>query len=87
MKTVVSVQYQSKKDPEGFSAREYTYYSVVELTEGDVIMVPVKNGSSIAKVCRTDMSDSDISDSVRPYMRTIEQLVRADKLPEVIAND
>ena len=77
---VVAVQFQSKSDPEGFAGREYTYYSKVPLTVGDVILAPTKKGDTIVRVCRTDMADSDIDESVKPYMRTIEELIRPGDL-------
>jgi hypothetical protein len=73
---IVSVQFQNKNNPEEFTGREYTYFSEVELVEGDIILAPTKNGESAVRVCRVNMSDSEISDSVRPYMKTIEKLVR-----------
>jgi hypothetical protein len=76
--SIVSVQFQSKNNPEEFAGREYTYFSNVELAEGDVVMAPTKNGQGVVRVCRADMADEDIDDKVRPFMRTIEELVRPE---------
>ena len=75
---IVAVQFQDRQNPEGFSGREYTYYSNVEVAVGDIILAPTKNGRGIVRVCRTDMDDTDIPENARPYMRTIEELVRPE---------
>jgi hypothetical protein len=76
---IVSVQFQSKKDPTGFAGREYTYFSKVELNEGDIIYAPTKTGDGLVRVSRVNVADSEISDSVRPFMRTIEELRKPEK--------
>ena len=75
---IVAVQFQDKKSPDEFAGREYSYYSKVPLSVGDVILAPTKKGATFVRVCRTDMADSDIDDNVKPYMRTIEELVRPE---------
>jgi hypothetical protein len=54
----------------------------VELAVGDIVIVPTKNGQGVVRVCRTDMDDEDIDDKVRPFMRTIEELVRPEDVAE-----
>jgi len=79
---IVAVQFQSKNNPEGFSGQEHTYYSNVTLAEGDVIYAPVKTGRSVVRVSRIGVKDSEISERVRPFMRTIETLERPEQPTE-----
>lgn len=78
--SIVAVQFQDKRNPEEFSGRAYSYFSNVELTVGDVIIAPSKNGNAVVRVCRTDMKDSEIDERVMPYMKTIEELIRPEDL-------
>jgi hypothetical protein len=76
---IVSVQFENKKDPQGFTGREYTYFSNVELNEGDVIYAPTKSGEGLVRVCRVNVADSEIDEKVRPFIRTIEELKKPEK--------
>ena len=78
--SIVAVQFQNKSKPEEFSGREYTYFSDVKLEVGEVILAPTKTGMSVVRVCRTDMTDSDIDERVMPFMRTIESKLTPDDL-------
>jgi hypothetical protein len=71
---IVTVQFQNKKDPQGFAGREYTYFSKVDLNEGDIIFAPIKSGEGLVRVCRVNVADSEIDDKVRSFIRTIEEL-------------
>jgi len=73
---IIAVQFKDKNDPGKFGKREYTYYAKVDLSVGDVIIVPTINGTGIARVSRVDVKRSEIDVRVEPNMRTIEEIVR-----------
>lgn len=55
---LVKVQYG--KD-EGFSSREYTYYTEEPLKVGDVVTVPIRDTTSIARVSHIDVPELEIA--------------------------
>ena len=58
--SIVKVQYYSETTGE-LSAREYTYYSVDNLQVGDIVIVPVRDTTSKAKVSAVDVPESEIA--------------------------
>lgn len=74
MSNIVGVQFQSKFNPNEFSGREYNYLTAIELSEGDIVVVPTKNGDGIAKVVSIDVPDSKIDERIMPLLKTIERL-------------
>lgn len=82
--SIVAVQFPDRNNPEEFSGREYTYFSNVPLEVGDVIVAPTKRGNGIVRVVRTDMKEADLDESILPFMRTIEELVRPEDLEGLV---
>ena len=72
---IISVQFQSKLNPEEFAGREYTYYINGTVEVGDIILVPTKNGTGTAIVYRTDMKESDITEDIKPFIKTIDEII------------
>ncbi len=52
------------------SSREYIYWSVDTLTLGDIVLVPVPDGTARAKVISVDVSEHAIR-AFRDKMKTI----------------
>jgi hypothetical protein len=75
-KKVIKVQFKDKKDPSVFNGHEFTYYSTVDLSVGDIIIVPTRYGNSVAQVARTDVKPSEIDKSIERYMLTITEIKR-----------
>lgn len=65
---IVAAQFMGEYDFEG---REYTYYSEVDLQPGDIIRVQAGKGTGIVRISRIDLDDSEISEKVKPFMKTI----------------
>ena len=78
--SIIAVRFQSKKKPDEFTEREYTYYADVPFTVGEIILAPTSKGTAVVRVCRTDMTDADIDDNIRPYIRTIEERVKPNDM-------
>ena len=55
---IVSVQFQSKQNPEVFSGREYSYYTAIPLNVGDIVVVPTKTREGKAKVTKIGIRES-----------------------------
>ena len=81
--SIVAVQFRNNYNLEMFSVAKYLYYSNVDLSVGDIIVVPTKNGSGVVRVCQTDMKDSEIDERVKPYMLTIEEFVSPEDMNHV----
>ena len=77
---IISVQFRADSKTDGdhpeYRGREYSYFADVDV--GDEIVVPTKNGQGVARVCRTDVKESQIDERVMPYMRTIEKIVKPE---------
>ena len=71
-KKIIAVQYRDPKT-NIFRGREYTYFSTVDLSVGDIIIVPVGQGTSVARVCNIDVSESKVDERI---MKTINEVVR-----------
>jgi hypothetical protein len=81
-KQYIAVQFRSDSDMGGgiFEGRQYTYCFDPEdgatIDVGDIICVPTKHGEGVARVCRTDVKESEIDERIMPYIRTISSVVR-----------
>ncbi len=71
---IVSVKFQSKKNPEEFSGREYSYFTQIPLEIGDVVVAPTKGGGSAAIVSRTGILESELTIDAK-LLRTIESKI------------
>lgn len=82
MKTnIVTVQYKSHYTGE-FAGKEYSYFTANRLAVGDIVEVPARDSTSLARVARIDVEEREIS-SIREYMKTITGLpIPPDKLEE-----
>jgi len=67
---IVSVVYQSENDPEEFGSRAYSYYTEISLEVGDLVYVPVKDTTKVAKVVEINISESKIDE--RYTLKTIK---------------
>ncbi|WP_418710783.1 hypothetical protein [Allofournierella sp.] len=68
---IVAVQYEARMEPGVFGGREYTYFAEVPLQMGDVVHVPTKFGSSLARVVRVGIPEYRVDDKVKQIMRHI----------------
>ena len=75
---IVSVVFQSKRDPKEFGGREYSYNTAIPLNVGDIVIVPTKNGESKAKVVQKHISESELSFDPG-LLKTIESLAAEDE--------
>jgi len=77
---IVAVQFKDRKDPDNFAGREYTYFTKVDLSVGDVIVAPVGKGSGTVRVSRVNVRDSEIDERIMPKMRTIEKFIKPEEV-------
>ena len=49
MSNIVSVQFEDKFKPGEFSGRTYNYRTAIDVSVGDIVIVPTANGDGIAK--------------------------------------
>lgn len=47
---IISVKYEDNFYPKTFCGREYSYYSDIEVSIGDIVEAPTKYGTSVALV-------------------------------------
>lgn len=84
-KQIVSVRYKSKYG-DGYSERNYIYYSEIPLKVGQIINAPTKNGASEAKVSRVNVDESEIPAILRGCLKTITKddlLLDAERMPQM----
>ncbi len=71
MKTnIVCVKYEDSIYKKTFSGREYSYYTIVPLKKGDIVIAPTKNGISNALVTSVDVPKEKI-ESIKDVLKTI----------------
>ena len=79
---VVTVQYLSSFDGT-FRGREYCYFAACKLTVGDVVRVPIKFGTSIAKVSRINVPVWEIERFKNEVKTILGRALPADQIPKV----
>lgn len=73
MKTnIVTVQYKSHYTGE-FTGKEYSYFTANRLAVGDIVEVPARESTSLARVARIDVDEREIA-KIRDYMKTITSI-------------
>jgi len=82
MSDLISVQYQSKTGPGKYGGREYTYRcALAGAAVGDLVMAPVKDGFSIARVSAVDIPESGVDERIMPMLKTIEKRWKPEQAP------
>lgn len=75
---IIAVKYEDKFIPRTFGGKSYSYFTILELNEGDIVKAPTQYGISIARVSRTNIPEDEIKD-IKPYMKTITQKINRDR--------
>ena len=75
---IISVKYEYKFIPRTFGGKSYSYFTILELNEGDIVKAPTQYGISIARVSRINIPKEEIKD-IKPYMKTITQKINRDR--------
>jgi len=73
MSNLVSVQYQSKDDPELYAGREYTYIAGIDLSVGELVIAPVGKDESVARVSAVNVPESKVDERIMPLLKTIQK--------------
>lgn len=68
---IVTVQYESKMMPGEFGGKTYSYYTTVPLKVGNIVKVPTKSGTSLARVAQIGIEEHRVAPELRKVMRTI----------------
>ena len=83
MNNIVGVKFQSKTNPEVFHGREYSYFTAIELSVGDIVVVPTSNGDGIAQVTSVNVPESKVDERILPILKTIERRYEPDAEKEI----
>ena len=71
MKTkIVTVKYADEFSKKVFSGRAYSYYTIIELKVGDLVLAPTKYGSRVARVSEINVPEESIK-HIKNYMKLI----------------
>jgi hypothetical protein len=73
-KSLVSVQYESKQEPGTFGGKPYTYIAGINLSVGDIVVAPVGQSKTKARVHEINVPESKVDERVMPHLKTIEKL-------------
>ncbi|MCL2357612.1 MAG: hypothetical protein FWC70_10785 [Defluviitaleaceae bacterium] len=76
--SIVLVKFQSKKNPDDFSGKEYSYIAGIPLNVGDIVKVPTANGFGIGKVVEIDVPSNKIGCPLDKLKR-IQHLANLDE--------
>ena len=85
---IVQVQFQSKHNKDLFAGREYSYYAAIPLKLDDIVAVPTKHGTGVAKVTKVNVSPDDVGCDIR-LLKSVESLAeeKAPKESQPTIND
>lgn len=75
---IIAVKYENKFIPRTFGGKSYSYFTKLELNEGDIVKAPTQYGISIARVSRINIPEDEIKD-IKPYMKTITKRINRDR--------
>lgn len=75
---IIAVKYEDKFVPKTFSGKSYSYFSNINLNEGDIVEAPTQYGTSIARVSRINISEDEIQ-KIKPYMKTITKKINKER--------
>ncbi len=67
---IVGVKFESKYQRGAFKGREYSYFTKLDLKEGDIVDCPTRFGPSIGMVTRTDIKEEEI-EKIRNFIKNI----------------
>ena len=71
MKTkIVTVKYADDIYKKVFSGRSYSYYTIIELKVGDLVLAPTKYGVQVARVSEINVPEESIK-NIKNYMKLI----------------
>lgn len=77
-KNIISVKYENQFIPRTFGGKSYSYFTNIEVDVGDIVEVPTKYGTSIARVSKINISEDEIK-KIKPYMKTINRKINRDR--------
>lgn len=80
----VGVKYEDEHWPRTFKGGEYSYYTELNLEEGDIVEAPTRYGSSYAKVTRINIPEEEIED-IKPSIKEITR--KLDKVKFIYYNE
>lgn len=69
---IINVQFKNKVSP-GFGGRKYSYRTNLGVAVGDVVKVPTRGDSGIAKVTDTNVPESAIAPHILPLLKTVTE--------------
>lgn len=75
---IIAVKYEDKFIPRTFGGKLYSYFTTLELNEGDIVKAPTQYGISIARVSKINIPEDEIKD-IKPYMKTITKKINRDR--------
>ena len=67
---IVGIKFESKQVPKTFEGREYSYFTTLDLKEGDIVECITKFGPSIGMVTTINVPEEKI-EKIREYMKNI----------------
>ena len=73
---IIGVKYEDNFSPKTFSGKSYSYYSIIPLEIGDIVVAPTQYGGKVAKVYETNIPEERIK-NIKSYLKTIA--VKLDK--------
>lgn len=67
---IIGVKFESKYQRGTFEGREYSYFTKLDVKEGDIVDCPTKFGPSVGMVTRTNIKEEEI-EKIRGYMKNV----------------
>lgn len=75
---IVNVKYEDQYNEKTFSGKEYSYFTEIKLSIGDIVKAPTQYGLKIARVSKINIPEEKII-NIKPYMRVITKKIDKEK--------
>lgn len=67
---IISVKYEDNYEPKTFGGKAYSYYTIIDVKVGDLVIAPTASGDKIARISETNIPEYKI-EMIKPYLKTI----------------
>lgn len=75
---IVSVKYEDNYMPKTFGGKAYSYYTLIPVNVGDLVIAPTQGGDKIARVSEINIPEYKI-EFIKSYLKSITYKIDKEK--------
>ena len=69
--SIITVQYESRKEPGIFGGRDYTYFADQDYEVGDIVAAPTRYGIGLALVTQVGVDEASVPAELRKKLKHV----------------